>query len=319
MKIIFVFLLSYIAQNILTKEIDNSTQIITNKRLFNESKIYTIDDTSFDEVIKEGKNYRWLILFYSYTNNEYINAIKELNNIFNSYKSLNEMRFAQMNIDNNIMTKIRLDINNINKYPYIILLENETFLELNSTINYENLADFIFIFFSEYKNNIKPIPKKLNYYYVKYIIYKRYLDDNINKLNQILLERGIKFKFNLYILIASLFFSIILFIFIIKCIFKYCCCCEEDISEELQKLKEDFNKRKNEIIKKEIKTNEEEGEISENDEEEEEEEEEEDDKDEINRRRLQEERRKIIEDIRKRRHKKVKGNNKYLNKRKKID
>ena len=113
MKIIFVFLLSYIAQNILTKEIDNSTQIITNKRLFNESKIYTIDDTSFDEVIKEGKNYRWLILFYSYTNNEYINAIKELNNIFNSYKSLNEMRFAQMNIDNNIMTKIRLDINNL--------------------------------------------------------------------------------------------------------------------------------------------------------------------------------------------------------------
>ena len=50
-----------------------------------------------------------------------------------------------------------------------------------------------------------------------------------------------------------------------------------------------------------------------------EEEEEEDDEDEINRRRQQEERRKIIEDLKRRRHKKVRGNNKYLNKRKKID
>ena len=314
MKIIFVFLLSYITQNILTNEIENSSQIIENKRLFNESKIYALDDTSFDDVINEGKNYRWLILFYSYTNNQYIDAIKELNNIFNSYKSINEMRFAQTNIDNNIMTKIRLDIN---KYPYIILLENETFLELNSTINYENLEDFIFIIFSEFKNDLKPIPKKLNYYYVKYVVYKRYLDDNINQLNQILLENGIKFKFNLLILIASLFFSIILFCLIIKCIFKYFCCCEEDISEELQKLKEDFNKRKKDIFNKERKANEdEEGEISDNVDEEEEEE---DDEDEINRRRQQEERRKIIEDLKRRRHKKVRGNNKYVNKRKKID
>jgi hypothetical protein len=311
MKIIFVFLLSYLFQNILTNEIENSSQIIDNKRLFNESKIYVLDDASFDEVINEGKKYRWLILFYSYTNNEYINAIKELNNIFNSYKSINEMRFAQMNIDNNIMTKIRL---NINKYPYIILLENETFIEMNSTINHENLADFIFIIFSEYKNNLKPIPKKLKYYYVKYYIFKRYLDDNINQLNQILLERGIKIKFNIYKLIASLIIFIILFYLFVKFLFKYCCCYEEDISEELKQLGEEFNKKKSEIFSEEKKMNEEEEEdITENDEEEEE------DEDEINRRRLQEERKKILEDIRKRRHKRVKGNIKYLNKRKKID
>ena len=311
MKIIFVFLLSYLFQNILTNEIENSSQIIDNKRLFKESKIYVLDDSSFDEVINEGKKYRWLILFYSYTNNEYINAIKELNNIFNLYKSINEMRFAQMNIDNNIMTKIRLDIN---KYPYIILLENETFIEMNSTINHENLADFIFIIFSEFKNNLKSIPKKLKYYYVKYVIFKRYLDDNINQLNQILLERGIKIKFNIYKLIASLIIFIFLFYLFIKFLFKYCCCYEEDISEELKQLGEEFNKKKSEIFSEEDKMNEEEEEdITENDEEEEE------DEDEINKRRLQEERKKILEDIRKRRHKRVKGNIKYLNKRKKID
>lgn len=291
MKIIFLFIILIVSQKIITEEnFDN----------FSQEKIYELNDTSFDDITTEGKAYRWLILFYSYIeNSEYIEAMKEIKNIFDSYKNLNELRFAQMNLDNNIMTKIRL---NIEKIPYLILLENDTLLEMNSTLNHENIEEFIFTIFSEVKSYLKPLPKKITYSYAQYIIYTQTFNKYLDEFNQALNNKGIKIQFNIYGLIICAFIFIIIFFYLMKFIIYFCFFYEDKkMMEELEKLGEKFDERKNEIDNEEQQLG---------DQYEEEEEIEvyeiEEDEDEIERRRLEEERKKILEQKKKKKIKKKK-------------
>ena len=249
MQIIFLFIILILSQKILTEENDISIEINKTKNIFFENKIYELNDTSFEDIITEGKIYRWFILFYS---NSYINCKKakeEIQKIFDSYNSLNEIRFAQMDIDENIMTKIRLDIKIL---PYIILLENNTIYEMNSELNHENIEDFIFVFFSDTTKGLKPLPEKIKYSYMKWIIFKQNLDDYIDNINKSLFEKGINIHFNLPGLIIALIISIILFLFLLKLIINYCFKENYNI-QELKELAEDFDKRKDEIAEEEEK------------------------------------------------------------------
>ena len=291
MKIIFLFIIIILSKNILTQE---------NFEFFSENKIYELNDTSFDEITKAGRAYRWLILFYSYTaNSEYINAMKEVKNIYESYKTLNELRFAQMNIDNNVITKIRLDIN---KIPNLILLENDTMLEMNSTLNHENIEGFIFTIFSEVKAYLKPLPQKITYTYAQWVIYSKAFDEFLNEFNQDLMNRGIKIHFNVYGFIICAIILVVISFYIMKYIIYFCCCIEDKkMLEELEKLGEKFDERKNEIDNEEKLLNEQE---------EEEEEIEvyqpQEGEDEIERKRLEEEMKKILEQKKKKKIKKKK-------------
>ena len=268
MLIIFLFIISIIIHELLTKE--NNT-----KGLFLENKIYELNDTSFENIIEEGKLYRWLILFYSDLNQNSTNAKKEIENIFNTYKDIAELRFAQMNINENLMTSIRL---NISKIPYIILLENETIYEMNLTLTHENLDEFIFTIFSEVKNDLKILPKKVDKMYIKYILYKQKLDYYVFEFNQFLLYLGIKIHLNLAGFFLCILFFIILIYYTIRFIYNCCySCCNEDDLIELEKLEEEFNNRKNEIENED--ENEEDEEMFEYPDEEEEEEEDDDEYD----------------------------------------
>ena len=287
----FLFIILIVSQKILTEE---------NFDIFSQERIYELNETSFDDITTKGRAYRWLILFYSYIeNSEYIQAMKEIKNIFDSYKNLNELRFAQMNLDNNIMTKIRL---NINKLPYLILLENDTMLEMNSTLNHENIEEFIFTIFSEVKSYLKPIPKKITYSYAQYIIYTQTFNKYLDEFNQALNSKGIKIQFNIYgLFLCGLIFIVIIF-YMLKFIIYFCCFYEDKkMMQELEKLGQKFDERKNEIDNEEQL-------LGEQDEEEEEIEihEIEEDEDEIERRRLEEEKKKILEQKKKKKIKKKK-------------
>ena len=214
MKRIFLFIILIVSQKIITQE---------NFDFFSENKIYELNDTSFEEITTIGRAYRWLILFYSYTaNSEYIDAIKEVKNIFDSYKNLNELRFAQMNVDNNIITKIRLDIN---KIPNLILLENNTMLEMNSTLNHENMEGFIFTIFSDVKEYLKPLPQKITPTYAKWVIYKKSFEQFLNQFNQDLMNKGIRIQFNIYgfiisvIILVIISFYVLIFFFFLLLVF----------------------------------------------------------------------------------------------------
>ena len=317
MKIIFIYIILIISETIKTEEediISQNTDI--NQSSFIINKIYELNDTSFEYVITESKTYRWLLLFYSNENNNCSKAKEEIKNIYNSYNSLNELRYAQMNIDNNLMTKIRLDIN---KVPYIILLENETIYEMNLTLNYDNLEDFIFTIFSESKESLKPLPKKVNLLYIKWFLFNQILNNYIQKFNKYLYDKGILINFRTTALI--LFFSLIFIYLCVKLFIKYCCNDEENMIE-LQKLKEDFDKRKKEIENEEQKLND----SNENNQGEDEEEmveyiyeyeNEEDDEDYEEKRRIEEERKKIMESKKKnkkKRNKKIKNTKNTKNK-----
>ena len=238
---IFLYILFFIFQIILTKENDN-------KDPFMENRIYELNDTSIDNITQEGKIYRWLILFYSNLNNNFTKEKKEIEIIFNSFHGISELRFAQININENIMTKIRL---NIKKIPYIILLENNTYYEMKLNITHENLEEFIFTIFSEVKNDLKIFPKKVKYIHVLYVIYEEKLENLILEFNQVLANYGIKMHLNIKGFILSIICIIILIYFCIKLLFYFCFSQNEEISIELKKLEEEFNKRKKEIEKEE--------------------------------------------------------------------
>ena len=58
MQIIFLFIILILSQKILTEENDISIEINKTKNIFFENKIYELNDTSFEDIITEGKIYR---------------------------------------------------------------------------------------------------------------------------------------------------------------------------------------------------------------------------------------------------------------------
>jgi len=239
---IFLYILFIIFTIILTNDNNN------NKGSFIDNKIFELNDTSIDDIIREGKIYRWLILFYSNLNNNCTKVKKEMETIFNSFHDIPELRFAQIDINENIITKKRLNINII---PYIILLENDTYYEMKLNLTFENLEDFIFTIFSEVKNDLKIWPEKVTYIQSLYVIYEKKFENLIYEFNQVLAKYGIKIYFNIKGFIFTIIFIIIIIYFSIKLLFYFCCDNGEEIAIELRKLEEEFNKRKKEIEKEE--------------------------------------------------------------------
>ena len=292
MKFIFLFLILFQIHNTLTKENTSSTKTnyikktikpneeikIENlgeeKDFFSASKIHELNDISFDFIIKEGKIYRWFILFYSRSCGHCKRAKKEILKVFNDYKNISNLRFAEMEAYQNTMTNVRFNITGV---PYMILVENNSIYEMDLFPNYDNLKDFILTNFTEVKDELKPLPKKIKFAYVAWLILKQTLDDITANFNGYLLNKGISFQFN-----TLGFFVLIISIIILICwgIIHIClnyCCNDEDIALEIQKLEEEFNKKKNLKKGEQKENNKQEQEEEEDDEEYEYEEEEEDD------------------------------------------
>ena len=205
---------------------------------YSGNKIYDLNDMIFDYMIREGKIYRWFILFYSKTCGHCRRARKEINKVFEDLKTNNTLRFAQMEAYDNTLTNVRFNITGV---PYIILIENNSILELDLFPNYENLKNFISTNFSEVKEELKPLPKRVKFTYVAWVIFKQTLDSITESFNNLLKRNNINIKFNSITFVISVLTTIILCcIGMVKCCV-YCCCNDEDIAKELKLLEEQYN------------------------------------------------------------------------------
>ena len=261
MKYIFVFLISILLQYISTKENNTTTSTeyikkevkptgeikIENENeneeegYYSSSKIHELNDITFDYIIRDGKIYRWFIIFYSRSCGHCKRAKKEISKIFETYNNISNLRFAQMEAYQNTVTNIRFNISGV---PYMILVENGSMYEMELFPNYENLKDFIFTNFTEVEGDLKPIPRKVKFAYVAWVILKQTLDDVTNNFNIFLSNKGIKFQFNTYGFIGCILGLIILCCWgMIHCCLR-CCCNDDDLMAELQRLDEELNKRK---------------------------------------------------------------------------
>ena len=260
MKFIFLFLILFQIHNTLTKENTSSTKtnyikktvkpneeitienVDEEKGFFSANKIHELNDITFDYIIREGKIYRWFILFYSRSCGHCRRAKKEILKIFDDYKNISNLRFAEMEAYQNTMTNVRFNITGV---PYMILVENSTIYEMDLFPNYDNLKDFIFTNFSEVEEELKPLPRKVKFAYVAYLILKQTLDDITDNFNKFLKRKGINFQFNTLGFVAVIVSLIILCCWgVIHCCLQYCCN-DEDIALEIQKLEEELNKRTN--------------------------------------------------------------------------
>ena len=261
MKYIFLFLISILLQYISTKENNTTTSTeyikkevkptgeikIENENeneeegYYSSSKIHELNDITFDYIIRDGKIYHWFIIFYSRSCGHCKRAKKEISKIFETYNNISNLRFAQIEAYQNTVTNIRFNISGV---PYMILVENGSMYEMDLFPNYENLKDFIFTNFTEVEGDLKPIPRKVKFAYVAWVILKQTLDDVTNNFNIFLSNKGIKFQFNTYGFIGCILGLIILCCWgMIHCCLR-CCCNDDDLMAELQRLDEELNKRK---------------------------------------------------------------------------
>ena len=103
---LFFLLLFLCLQTIILKEegkTKNNTEDEKSLESYNEeegyfqgNKIYDLNDLLFDFIIRNGKIYRWFILFYSKTCGHCRNAKREISKVFELYKNNKTLRLAQI-------------------------------------------------------------------------------------------------------------------------------------------------------------------------------------------------------------------------------
>ena len=264
---IFFFLLQF---NIEINEILNTNKNSQPKKE-QKSEIIILNDNNFHTFVKDGRDNRWLIIFFSESCYYCNRAIQILNNILykNQFKSVNNIKFGK--IDISINTKINFRFN-ISEVPYIALIDNNSMIELNLYPNERNLLNFIESNLSQWKNKFN-IPKNnlLKYYYMSF---DNSISIFVNNINNFLKSRHINYSMNsivfmlLYIVLCIIFWAIIFK----GCIICIICCghkkkedsnnninneeindknnVEENINDKDEKDKSNNNRRKNYHSKK---------------------------------------------------------------------
>ena len=274
-----------------TSKIPNDTSQISNK------DIYSLNDLTFDMVLRGGNYFKWLVILYSETCGHCEHARREIRKIFPDYKNSTSIRFAEIEINRNHLTNMRFDIEGV---PYIFMLQNESMYELDLFPSAKNLKKFIETDFNDVEEELRPFPKMVPMHHVALVVLSNILRGITNIINDIIFDFGYEFEFTPTLFALTFFGGIALI-----CILQFYCCAKFCPDEEKPKKKkkkskkkkekeEEERKRKEEELKKaeEEKKKKEEGEEDED----EEEEEEEDDEDEEEKKRIEEEKKKNEEE-----------------------
>ena len=221
---IFFFLLQF---NIELNEVINTNK---NSQLKKEQKseIITLNDNNFNYFVKNGKDNRWLIIFFIESCYHCNRALQILNNILykNQFKSVNNIKFGKIDVSINEQINFRF---NISEVPYIALIDNSSMIELDLYPNEKNLLNFIESNISQWENKFN-IPKNnlLKYYYISMDNY------SMNPIIFILL----------YIIISIILWTVIFSIYIICCGHKK----KEDIKNIINKNENSDEKKDKEDI-----------------------------------------------------------------------
>jgi len=158
-------------------------------------------------------------LFYIETCYYCEKAIQILNNILykNKFKVVNNIKFGIIDVSINTQINFRF---NISQVPQIILIENNSMIELDLYPNEKNFINFIESNFSDSKS-IFPIPKinLFKYYYIS-------LDNSVyyfvEKVNDFLKSYNINHAINPIVFISLyIIFCIFFWIIIFKGYFKF--------------------------------------------------------------------------------------------------
>ena len=205
---IFFFLLQF---NIEINEVLNTNKNSQPKKE-QKSEIIILNDNNFHTFVKDGRDNRWLIIFFSESCYYCNRAIQILNNILykNQFKSVNNIKFGKIDISINTKVNFRF---NISEVPYIALIDNNSMIELNLYPNEKNLLNFIESNLSQWKNKLN-IPKNnlLKYYYMSF---DNSISIFVNNINNFLKSRHINYSMNsivfmlLYIVLCIIFWTII--------------------------------------------------------------------------------------------------------------
>lgn len=215
------FLLAQIFFFLIQFKIELSENINSNKiKKEEKSEINIFNDNNFDSFVKYGKDNRWLIIFFIESCYHCERAIQVLNNILykNQFRSINNIKFGQIDISINSKTNYRF---NITEVPYIILIENNSMVELLDYPNEGNLLKFIESNYSKWTNKF-PIPK-IGLFRYYYIYFKNSLDFHVDKINDLLKSNNINYDINpIAFILLYIIFCIIIWTILIKGYIKIC-------------------------------------------------------------------------------------------------
>ena len=225
----------------------NDYENATNKEVF------LLNDLTFDLILQNGNNYKWLVILYSETCGHCQHARRDLRKILPQYRYSNTIRFAEIEINRNPMTNLRFDIEGV---PYIFLLQNNSIYEMDLYPNQNNYKTFIE---TDFKNltaeELKPFPPMVPILKFGWLFLQNFFNVITNSINEILYDMGYEYEFTSLLLLMAFvtFFASI-------CILEYFCCykcCPDEEKKEFKK-KEEIKKEKEEKEdKKENENNEE--------------------------------------------------------------
>ncbi len=176
-----------------------------NKEFLND-KIYELSDMTFEDSINAGKYYKWCVIFYLKTCGHCKRAKNARDKIFKKVSDP-KVRFAQLETEENMITNLRF---NVTAVPYIVLIENNSMLELEKYPNEENLLNFCQSNFSNFEKEIIPYPKPIGMGKVSWIMFRETINGLVYQINNYLKKYGINYQlnFNEFLILVVLFLVI---------------------------------------------------------------------------------------------------------------
>ena len=198
-KQIFLYFLTIL---IIIKKLNFKTNNTHFNKEFLNDKIYELSDMTFEDTINAGKYYKWCIIFYLKTCGHCKRAKNARDKIFKKVSDP-KVRFAQLETEENMITNIRF---NVTAVPYIVLIENNSMLELEKYPNEENLLNFCQSNFSNFEKEIIPYPKPIGMGKVSWIMFRETINGLIHQINYYLKKYGInhQMNFNEFLILAVL-------------------------------------------------------------------------------------------------------------------
>ena len=202
-KQIFLYFLTIL---IIIKKLNFKTNNTHFNKEFLNDKIYELSDMTFEDSINAGKYYKWCVIFYLKTCGHCKRAKNARDKIFKKVSDP-KVRFAQLETEENMITNFRF---NVTAVPYIVLIENNSMLELEKYPNEENLLNFCQSNFSNFEKEIIPYPKPIGMGKVSWIMFRETINGLIYQINNYLKKYGInhQLNFNEFLILLVLFLVI---------------------------------------------------------------------------------------------------------------
>ena len=202
-KQIFLYFLTIL---IIIKKLNFKTNNTHFNKEFLNDKIYELSDMTFEDSINAGKYYKWCVIFYLKTCGHCKRAKNARDKIFKKVSDP-KVRFAQLETEENMITNLRF---NVTAVPYIVLIENNSMLELEKYPNEENLLNFCQSNFSNFEKEIIPYPKPIGMGKVSWIMFRETINGLVYQINNYLKKYGINYQlnFNEFLILVVLFLVI---------------------------------------------------------------------------------------------------------------